>query len=115
MRQIVGIVLRLPVTFSEVTMSKVQICKKCGHRGDPKIVTKGSIFIEFVLWLALLIPGVIYSIWRLTAKYAVCPQCGAPNMLQINSPNGNLSGESGGNVGFSSDRLMSARGRRVRY
>ena len=64
------------------------ICTNCGFRGKAKRITKGSILIEIVLWIMLLVPGLIYSIWRLASRYNGCPQCGAGNMIPIDSPKG---------------------------
>jgi len=36
-------------------------------------VTKGHFALEFVLWLCFLVPGIIYSIWRLTTRRETCP------------------------------------------
>ena len=69
-------------------MIKERICSHCGYLGAPKRVTKGSIIIELILWLCLLIPGIIYSVWRLTTRYDACPKCGATNMVPTNSPMG---------------------------
>jgi len=67
-----------------------RICPHCGYLGDSKIVTKGSFWIELVLWIFFIIPGVIYSLWRLTSRASVCPSCGAAGMIPIDSPRGNL-------------------------
>lgn len=64
------------------------VCANCGTQGWAKRYTKGSFGIEVVLWLLLLIPGIIYSVWRLTSKYDGCPQCGAANMIRAESPRG---------------------------
>ena len=69
-------------------MSKSEICPNCGYVGQAKKVTKGSILIEIVLWLCFLIPGLIYSIWRLTSKHLACPKCGAQNLVPLDSPRG---------------------------
>ncbi|MBX6334375.1 YqaE/Pmp3 family membrane protein [Candidatus Saccharibacteria bacterium] len=69
-------------------MAKTEICPNCGYMGQAKKVTKGSILIEIVLWLCFLIPGLIYSIWRLTSKHLACPQCGAQNLVPLDSPRG---------------------------
>lgn len=61
-------------------------CGNCGIVAKPKKVTKGSFWIEVFLWLALILPGVLYSLWRLTSRYEACPKCGAPNMLPLDSP-----------------------------
>ena len=65
-----------------------QICKDCGTVDDPKRFTKGSIFIEIILWICFLIPGLIYSIWRLTSRYDGCPVCGSQNIVPISTPIG---------------------------
>lgn len=69
-------------------MAKNEICSNCGYMGQAKKVTKGSILIEIVLWLCFLIPGLIYSIWRLTSKHLACPKCGAQNLVPLDSPRG---------------------------
>jgi len=69
-------------------MSNEKICPNCGFKGREKIYTKGNIGLEMVLWLFFLLPGLIYSIWRLSSRYRGCPKCGAPNMLPLDSPLG---------------------------
>jgi hypothetical protein len=64
------------------------ICETCGNRGPTKTHTKGSILIEIVLWLCFLLPGLIYSIWRLTTRTQVCRVCGSPTVIPINTPKG---------------------------
>ena len=70
-------------------MAPIQmICTTCGHMGSPKTQVKGSFFIELTLWLLLLVPGVIYSVWRLTSKQLACPMCRNPSMIPIETPIG---------------------------
>jgi len=69
-------------------MSNEKICPNCGFKGREKTYTKGNIGLEMVLWLFFLLPGLIYSIWRLSSRYRGCPKCGAPNMLPLDSPLG---------------------------
>lgn len=69
-------------------MLKRFICSNCGYLGRSKSFTKGSILLELVLWLCLILPGFIYSLWRLSSRYKACPMCKAPNMLPLNSPRG---------------------------
>lgn len=64
------------------------VCTNCGHHGKPKRVTKGSILIEIVAWCAMIVPGIIYSLWRLTTRHDACPSCGATNMVPAQSPRG---------------------------
>ena len=50
-------------------------CPNCDYEGKPKTYTPGSGLIELVLWICLLIPGLIYSLWRHSARYYGCPEC----------------------------------------
>src|SRR5215472_2041941 len=61
------------------------VCESCGHLGWPKTFTKGNILMEFALWCLLLVPGLIYSIWRLTSRYKGCRQCHG-HMIPAGSP-----------------------------
>lgn len=65
---------------------KMQVCTRCLAQGHTKIVVKGSIWIELVLWLACLVPGVVYSIWRLTSKERICASCGSNDLVPLDSP-----------------------------
>lgn len=69
-------------------MKEKFICNQCGFTGYPRKKVRGSIFIELLLWVFFLIPGLIYSIWRLTTKQLVCPNCGNATMIPLNSPIG---------------------------
>ena len=64
------------------------ICTECGQVGAPRTHTRGSILIEIVLWLCLLVPGLIYSLWRLTTRQQVCRACGGPTLIPMDSPRG---------------------------
>lgn len=64
------------------------ICTKCGSIGIPQTTAKGSLGIEIILWLFFLIPGLIYSLWRIFSKYSACPQCGSPSMIPTATPAG---------------------------
>lgn len=61
-------------------------CKTCGTVATSKTSIKGSIFIEIVLWLCLIIPGLIYSLWRGTTRHQTCPACGSADLVPTNSP-----------------------------
>lgn len=61
-------------------------CTSCGNRTKtPKM--KGSGWIEFVLWLCYLIPGVIYSIWRRGGAPSVCPTCNKETLIPASLAN----------------------------
>jgi len=64
------------------------ICPHCGTRGTPRTQTRGSILIEIVLWLCFIIPGLIYSLWRITTRQPVCPGCGERGMIPVSTPAG---------------------------
>lgn len=64
----------------------IKHCMTCGTEDHPTTVTKGSIFIEIVLWICFLVPGVIYSIWRLTTRGKACPECGSTALIPVDSP-----------------------------
>ena len=63
-----------------------KLCTACGYVGRSRRVTKGSIFIELFLWLLIIVPGLIYSIWRLTSKFDACPKCNNAGMIPADSP-----------------------------
>ena len=63
-----------------------RFCTACGHLGKPRIQTRGSLLIEIVLWIAFIVPGVIYSIWRHTTRGEVCEACGGANLIPPDSP-----------------------------
>lgn len=69
-------------------IQKQFICTTCGFVGIPKKTVKGSFLIELILWLFFLIPGIIYSIWRLTTRCDACPKCKNTTMIPIDSPMG---------------------------
>ena len=61
-------------------------CKKCGNVGPTKRIMKGSFAMELVLWLFFLLPGLIYSIWRLTTSGQGCSVCGSDDVIPANAP-----------------------------
>lgn len=61
-------------------------CTACGHEGQTRTRTKGHIAIEIILWLCLAVPGLIYSIWRRSARAPVCASCGSATVVPIGSP-----------------------------
>ena len=63
-----------------------KICAQCHTESNGKKDMPGSIFIEIVLWCFLIVPGLIYSIWRHSAVKKVCKECGSKDLIPINSP-----------------------------
>jgi hypothetical protein len=64
------------------------VCSNCGSVDDVKSYTPGSILIELVLWIAFIIPGLVYSFWRLSARKEVCAACGSANLVPADTPAG---------------------------
>jgi len=67
-------------------MAKQMFCTACGHEGSAKKETPGSFLIEVILWLAFLVPGIVYSVWRITNKYFVCSKCKNKSVIPSDSP-----------------------------
>lgn len=68
-------------------MNTTQLCPSCGAQARPITHTPGSILIELLLWCCFLLPGLVYSLWRLSArKRNVCPHCRNPGMIALDSP-----------------------------
>jgi hypothetical protein len=72
--------------FREGPSGATRHCMTCGTDGEPKTETRGSIVIEIVLWLMFIVPGLIYSIWRLTTKRPVCRACGSATLVPYDAP-----------------------------
>ena len=68
-------------------MAQELYCPNCGSVAKPQSHTKGSFAIEVILWLCFIIPGIIYSLWRLSSREKrTCPVCRAANMIPLDSP-----------------------------
>ncbi len=61
-------------------------CTTCGSQGRSRTHTRGHLGIELILWLCLIVPGLLYSIWRLASRNEVCSQCGAATLVPADSP-----------------------------
>jgi hypothetical protein len=82
-----GYMMAVSLTTGGIGMKQL-ICSHCGTVGTAKTTTSGSILIELVLWCCFIVPGIIYSLWRLTTRRKVCRACSAPNMIPLDSPIG---------------------------
>jgi DNA-directed RNA polymerase subunit RPC12/RpoP len=57
-------------------------CTLCGHKTtDPKM--KGNGWIEIILWLCYIVPGLIYSIWRRSGTQNICPICDKDTLIPM--------------------------------
>ncbi|MDQ8206187.1 hypothetical protein QEH52_01605 [Coraliomargarita sp. SDUM461003] len=65
-----------------------QICTRCGSYAQHKTTTHGKLSTELILWCLLLLPGLLYTTWRLTTRAERCTQCGSPDLVPITTPTG---------------------------
>ena len=66
--------------------SNTKFCSSCHSFTSGKKETRGHFAIEVFMWLLLIIPGIIYSVWRQSSKHITCSQCGASNLIAFNAP-----------------------------
>src|SRR3990167_5644681 len=86
---IVGVIVYVIYSiFARGGPSGQMVCKSCGTIGEGKSSVRGSIGIEIILWLCLIIPGLIYSLWRLSTRRNVCAKCGGAELIPVDSPIG---------------------------
>lgn len=52
-------------------------CRQCGYEGPAEPLSPGKTWLEGVFWIAFLVPGLIYSLWRLFGRRYLCPRCKA--------------------------------------
>lgn len=67
-------------------MDKEYLCKSCGTKGKAASVTPGSFLIEIVLWIAFIVPGILYSLYRVTKRHNACPVCKSREIIPVDSP-----------------------------
>jgi transcription elongation factor Elf1 len=47
----------------------------------------GNIYIEILLWLLIIVPGIIYTTWRWTGKRTyICPKCYNDKVVENSHP-----------------------------
>ena len=65
------------------TEERRRYCPHCGTVDVPVRESRGSFGLEVVLWLCFLVPGIIYSVWRMNSYYDACRKCkrGAPGLV----------------------------------
>lgn len=80
------IAIVLLVRRDRATAGQPKFCPTCGTVAPPRRLTRGSFAIELVLWLCFLVPGLIYSLWRVSSRYDACSACGASPVIPADSP-----------------------------
>lgn len=64
------------------------VCVACGALAGGNKAPRGSLGVEILLWLLLILPGLIYTLWRQTTYRAVCDTCGGDQLVPADSPVG---------------------------
>lgn len=66
--------------------NKEFLCTTCHHVGKTRVHVPGSLLITLFLLLFGILPGVIYEIWRSSAKRRVCSSCKSQGIVPLTSP-----------------------------
>ena len=80
--------LLVVITYNILRKRGEYICTYCGFKGHQIIITRGSFIVELCLWLCFIIPGLIYSSWRISSRERLCPGCNHSIMVLLNTPLG---------------------------
>jgi len=62
------------------------VCTSCGTVSRGKRTIKGSALLEIVLWCCMILPGLLYTIYRLHTREIVCPKCRKSTIIPANTP-----------------------------
>lgn len=63
------------------------ICLHCETPCAPDYEKPGNLFFEIILWCMFLLPGVLYTYWRVDSAKPVCPSCRGAT-VPVDSPRG---------------------------
>lgn len=58
-------------------------CMICHELTIGKRKTRGSFVIEIFLWMLFIVPGIFYTLWRLSSNEFICTYCGSSYLKQI--------------------------------
>gem|GEM_PF-4856210 len=65
------------------------ICPRCGAVGNrPATICPGSSLVQILFFFLGLVPGIIYTMWRVAATYQGCGRCGSNILIHTKSPMG---------------------------
>lgn len=64
------------------------ICTTCGTECTPVHMRRGNGFLELILWLSFIIPGILYTAWRNIEDELACKQCGGITIIPLSTPMG---------------------------
>lgn len=62
-------------------LGPLMYCPQCGLVAQGKIVPRGRLRLEILLWCCGVVPGLLYSIWRVSAS-RVCASCYHAGLLR---------------------------------
>ncbi len=58
------------------------MCTECFHTGEPDTIIEGSDRKELLLWLAGIVPGIVYCYWRHSNRLKVCAECSSGELIR---------------------------------
>jgi len=67
-----------------MSKNKNMHCTSCGTDTNAPIL-KGNGWVELLLWLCYLVPGLIYTVWRRSKEPSVCPNCKKESLIPAES------------------------------
>ena len=53
------------------------LCLNCRSEIEAEYVWEGSLLVAVILTLMLVLPGLVYLMWRRLQTFPVCPVCGS--------------------------------------
>lgn len=65
---------------------KKYFCKDCHEVGVAAVSVPGSFVVEIFAWLLMILPGLLYTLWRNSAKKNVCRACGSEQIISVKLP-----------------------------
>ncbi len=63
------------------------VCPACALTGNAIVIQKGSRKVEILLWCCLIVPGLIYTLWRQGTTKHYCRTCEV-EMISVKGPHG---------------------------
>jgi hypothetical protein len=73
---IIAVIMGLLSFVRKRNLQKI-ICANvnCGYKGEPKMKSRGNLFVGLILCCFFLLPGIIYFMFKGGYRYS-CPDCG---------------------------------------
>ena len=65
----------------------MKLCTQCYNKVEPKREVRGYFLIEIALWFLFILPGLIYTVWRVIGgREEICPECNGKSFVPLDSP-----------------------------